>query len=81
MNMIGAAEKTMEVARERMKKHVPHKSELSLIHLEEMLTKMRATDMSKAKMGRWLGWMQAAVVAATDLSLEDMKNINRKFAS
>lgn len=82
MNMIGAAEKTMELAKahdmELLSSDIP---ELDFPHLQEMLEKMKDGDMSPTKLGRWLGWMQAAVVAAQiGITLEDMKNINKQFA-
>jgi hypothetical protein len=43
--------------------------------VEEMLAP-GGCGMSDAKLGRWLGWMQCAVVATTDLELEDMKELN-----
>lgn len=35
---------------------------------------------SDGKMGRWLGWAQAAVVAMGCASLNDMKRINKRWA-
>lgn len=53
-------------------------------HLQDMVERVEialsrdATAFSEAKLGRWLGWMQCAVVAAqVGLSLDDMKSINR----
>ncbi len=82
MNMIAAAEATLELARERemdmLSSDVP---ELDFPHLQEMFDKMKSGEMSEGKLGRWLGWMQAAVVAAQiGITLEDMKNINKQFA-
>ena len=61
---------------------------LSPPHLREMLEVMEYGDnpqhpgepFGEAKMGRWLGWAQAAVVAMNLASLDDMKAINRKWA-
>jgi hypothetical protein len=55
---------------------------LSAEHLRSMMTLVEemlapgGCGMSDAKLGRWLGWMQCAVVATTDLELEDMKELN-----
>lgn len=50
---------------------------LSYEHLVEMQSKMHE-GMSPGKLGRWLGWAQAAVVSAGCGSLSDMKDINRR---
>ncbi len=34
---------------------------------------------SEGKLGRWLGWAQASVVAMGLASLEDMKEINKRW--
>lgn len=56
-------------------------------HLQDMMERAQAAmntpgmEFSDAKLGRWLGWMQAAVVAAgIGLTLEDMKEINRRHS-
>jgi hypothetical protein len=57
-------------------------------HIRDMLSVMESginpqdteAGFSDGKMGRWLGWAQAAVVAMNLASLDDMKNINRKWA-
>jgi hypothetical protein len=57
-------------------------------HLQDMVERAEAAmrmpgmEFSDAKLGRWLGWMQCAVVAAAiGLTLEDMKEINRLRAA
>lgn len=87
--MVASAEQTLDVARE-------HAMDVRLCfpfddpdesvmypHLEEMVAKMRENvdTWSPAKMGRWLGWIQASVVAVcspgTDTKwLDVMKAIN-----
>lgn len=50
-------------------------------HLEDMLERaMNDDDMDDAKMGRWLGWMQAVLVMNSPkmFTLDDMKEINRQ---
>ena len=82
MNMIQAARETIELAAAHgMQDSEFEKPELNFPHLVEMLEKMEAGGMSEAKVGRWLGWMQAAVVCSCDdVSIEDMKEINRRNA-
>ena len=82
MNMIEAAKETLAKAEaagmDILTSDIP---ELDYPHLQLMLSRMQVNEMSEAKIGRWLGWMQAAVVAADiGLGLEDMKEINKKWA-
>lgn len=60
-------------------------TDLGLEHLREMWERVRADDnpqggkgFSEAKLGRWLGWAQCAVVASGVATLDDMKAINRR---
>lgn len=56
-------------------------SPLGLDHLIGMGARIQAGDFSAAKVGRWLGWAQCAVVAAgIGLTLDDMKQINLSHA-
>lgn len=51
-------------------------------HLESMLdrvTKM-PEQFSEGKLGRWLGYMQGVLVANQCGTLEDMKQLNKRFA-
>lgn len=90
MNMRDAARDTMDLARQVLppnpdKKKTPEGFDLE--HLEKMLATMLTDDgMSKAKMGRWLGRMQAAVVIGAHMNghhgyitLDTMKEINKKY--
>lgn len=83
MNMVDAAKATMDRAYlAGMRAGSSPIKELDYDHLWWMVSQMREIEMSPSKMGRWLGWIQAAVVAANvGLSLEDMKNINRVYAN
>lgn len=51
-----------------------------------MLAKMESDSspqgggFSEGKLGRWLGWAQAAVVAINLATLDDMKAINIKWS-
>lgn len=81
MNQLKAAQITVQMLEERVadgRYHQPNDPGLSVEHLREMLKTMedKRNEMSPAKMGRWLGWLQCAVVATTDLELEDMKELN-----
>ncbi len=52
-----------------------------LEHLRSMLAKVNASKFSDAKLGRWLGWAQCAVVAANvGPTLDDMKALNMRHA-
>lgn len=53
---------------------------LGLSQLKDM--QRRITDeFSEAKLGRWLGWAQAALVAANvGVTLEDVKQINVSYS-
>lgn len=51
-------------------------------HLEEMLERvLTGKDMDDAKLGRYLGWMQAILVVHSprEFSLDDMKELNKSF--
>jgi hypothetical protein len=45
-------------------------------HVAEMLGKISSGEISGYKAHRWLGWAQAAIVAAEVVTLEDMKAVN-----
>jgi len=52
--------------------------ESDYLHLLSMYERAQEGNFSPAKLGRWLGWMQACVVINSmgDISFEDMKRIN-----
>lgn len=83
MDIEAAARMTLDLAREHARKgplrEIPG---LSLDHVEDMMARWPA-DGSPTKRCRWLGWMQASVVAMTEgrATLEDMKEINRICAA
>ena len=78
MNIEAAALKTLEIARTAAAggplRATPG---LSLAHVEDMWARWPHSG-SATKRCRWLGWMQAAVVAMTEgrVGLEEMKAIN-----
>lgn len=82
MNMLEAARDTMKLVHSISGGRLPPDKSLSTDHLSAMLSVMEEGEFSEGKMGRWLGWMQASAVAmhAPLITLEDMKNINRKWA-
>ena len=54
---------------------------LGITHIVEMNTTIQTDPtMSETKICRWLGWMQAAVVAQGIASLDDMKELSKKYA-
>lgn len=80
MNMLGARDATLALARLHAASWRDLGPDMSLAHLEDMVTRW-PVDGSGSKQGRWLGWMQATVVAACPAeTLEDMKQINLVFA-
>lgn len=52
-------------------------SSLGCEHLQQMLVKLRKREFSVTKACRWLGWIQAALVAHGVATLEEMKAINK----
>jgi hypothetical protein len=53
---------------------------LGLDHLRDMLSRF-GPDFSEAKLGRWLGWAQCALVAANvGFTLDDAKALNMRHA-
>lgn len=88
MNMVEAMRDTLKLARDYGMDNVSSdNSELDYAHLVDMLQRVEeaedaGTPFSEGKKGRWLGWIQAAVVAnGFGPSLNDMKEINKKWAS
>lgn len=57
---------------------------LGLAHMQSMLDRIEANPegFSEAKLGRWLGWAQAALVASgVGVTLEDVKQINLRHVA
>lgn len=84
MNQLAAFRDTIELAEQRGMDE--HGESLGLRHLRSMYEQAQAFQsewetFSEAKLGRWLGWAQCAVVAASiGLTLDDMKAINQRHA-
>lgn len=85
MGMIAAMRATMALAlRHDMDNCESDTPSLDHQHLASILARVEANPgaFSEGKLGWWLGWMQAAVVAHGngDISLEDMEEINMSCA-
>ncbi|MDF0532275.1 hypothetical protein P0W64_21200 [Tsukamurella sp. 8F] len=79
VNQIKAFRDTLALAEERGMDEDPD-SDVGLAHLRGMLATVEQTadSFSPAKLGRWLGWVQSAVVAAKVGTLDDMRAINNR---
>lgn len=78
MNALNAAKETIEAWRSSKQTFPQLVPELTFEHCLDMLQRMQEPNFSYGKQCRWLGWMQAACVASTDCTLEQMKNINMR---
>lgn len=84
MDQRAAFDETIELARRAdMENNWDTVESLSFAHLLDMQARIHAdTTMSEAKLGRWLGWAQASVVAADiGLTLDDMKQLNQRHST
>lgn len=64
-----------------MPEHSPVDPSLGLAHLRDMYARLDP-EWSDAKVGRWLGWAQAALVAANvGITLEQVKQINLRHST
>lgn len=71
---------TVELARERELEVAPGDS-LGLAHLEGMLATVESDkrfEKDSGKLGRWLGWAQAALVAGGRANLKELKELNQE---
>jgi hypothetical protein len=83
MNQLQALRETIEFARTAgMDNCSGDTPEVDFPHLEDMLRRVEAApeNFSEAKLGRWLGWVQCAVVGGAFGTLDDMKTINKRNA-
>lgn len=85
MDMIGAFRDTLQQALVHGMHTMELPADMDYAHLKDMLSVIESCEqsssskMSPSKLGRWLGWAQACVVAANiGLTMEDMKEINKK---
>lgn len=80
MNQLEALRETVRLAEERGMPKLPG-SDVGLAHLRSMADTAETASFSDAKLGRWLGWAQCAVVAANvGVTLADMKALNTKWS-
>lgn len=78
MNQVEALRETVRLAEQRGMPEMVG-SDLGLDHLRSMLKTVSASKFSDAKLGRWLGWAQCALVAAdVGVTLADMKTLNTR---
>lgn len=81
MDMRKAMRETLELAVASAMPEGSAEDPLSLAHMRTMEARLRNANVSEGKLGRWLGWMQAALVAAdVGVTLEDVKMINMRNA-
>lgn len=89
MDMISAMRETIEVC----KKNGMHQTTVELRpgcdfnHFEYMLKSVQlgknpqgGDGFSEGKLGRWLGWIQGAAAAAGYITLEECKEINKRWS-
>lgn len=79
MNQREALKDTIQLAEERGMPEEHQFPSLSLNHIRDMASRI-TPEFSDAKIGRWLGWAQCAVVAAGLATLDEMKAINQKHS-
>lgn len=87
MHQFQAMENTLELAN-RTRFNMPPAGPFSHEHYMEMLKTAHTGNFSDAKLGRWLGWMQAGVSYSNSFGdpgmaqvwLEKMKGINKSCA-
>lgn len=78
MNQLQAFRDTIALAEQRGMPELPG-SDLGLHHLRRMVAVVEEGSFGPAKLGRWLGWAQCAVVAAgVGVTLDDMKALNAR---
>lgn len=82
MNQREAFDDTLALAAKMGMPALPDSS-LGFAHMKDMRFRINLDgNFSDAKLGRWLGWAQAALVAANvGVTLEDVKAINRKHSA
>jgi hypothetical protein len=80
MNQHAAFDETVNIAYKSDMPEGDLDNPLSLAHLLDMQERI-TPEFSDAKLGRWLGWAQAALVAANvGVTLDDVKQINLRHS-
>lgn len=80
MNVLAAMKDTLALWTGQSWADIDLPESLSGKHMVDMLTTVETGEFSYGKQCRWLGWMQAATVAAGIATLDDMKAINKRHA-
>ena len=83
MNQVEAFVDTLTLAQERGMADCDFEVEsVNYWHLQDMLEQIKTEPerFSEAKLGRWLGWAQCAVVAGMYATLDEMKQINQRHS-
>lgn len=81
INQIEAMHDTLLLMVDRMESHkyrIPTQESLTPEHLVEMY-ETAEEFWDAGKLGRWLGWMQAAICSMDLATLDDFKAINKKW--
>lgn len=82
MSMIRAMQATLELARERDYQFIEFEQPgVDYEHLVSMYNRVIAEpdQFSEGKLGRWLGYMQGVLVANDTCTLDEMKELNKRF--
>ncbi len=81
MNQLQALRDTVRIAQERGMPELPG-TDIGLEHLRHMADIAESSAFSPAKLGRWLGWAQCALVASNiGVTLEEMKALNLRHST
>ena len=80
MKQLKAMQDTIELLRERSFYAMITVPECSYEHLKDMEVRARLGTFSEAKMGRWLGYIQGVGVSYAYMTLEEAKEINKRWA-
>lgn len=80
MDQRSAFKETIELAKARgVPDNAGPDNSCGLTHLLDMESCIR-DDFSESKLGRWLGWAQGVIVAGGYATLDEMKEINKRWA-
>lgn len=83
MDQLGAMKATLQLAEERDYWDIDFEEVgVDYEHLKSMVSRIDGmpTEYSEAKKGRWLGYMQGVLVANAVMTLEEAKEINKRFS-
>lgn len=83
MDQVKAMRATLELAQERDYWDIDFEEiGVDFDHLKSMVERIEGMpdEYSEAKKGRWLGYMQGVLVANAVMTLEEAKEINRRFS-